>query len=48
MEGSELPLKLDGFCYDSGNFIQDPSWWEEYYKKNNMIDLCKLTEKTKT
>lgn len=37
LEGSDLPLKLDGFCYDSGNFIQDPAWWKEYYIKNNMI-----------
>lgn len=43
-----LPLKLDGFCYDFRHFIQDPSWWEEYYKKNNMIDLSKSTEDTKT
>ena len=32
-----LPLKLDGFCYEFGHFIHTPSWWEEYYKKNNMI-----------
>ena len=33
----KLPLKLDGFCYQTGVFIQEPSWWEDYYKKNNMI-----------
>lgn len=32
-----LPLKLDGFCYDIGHLIQNPAWWKEYYKKNNMI-----------
>lgn len=32
-----LPLKLDGFCYQTGHFIQEPLWWEDYYKKNNMI-----------
>ncbi len=36
-----LPLKLDGFCYDLRHFIQNPSWWEVYYKKNNMIGLSK-------
>lgn len=34
---AKLPLKLDGFCYQAGDFIQEPSWWEDYYKKNNMI-----------
>lgn len=43
-----LPLKLDGFCYDIGHFIQNPAWWKEYYKKNNMIDLSKSTEDTET
>lgn len=32
-----LPLKLDGFCYQTGYFIQELLWWEDYYKKNNMI-----------
>ena len=36
-----LPLMLDGFCYDLRHFIQNPSWWEVYYKKNNMIGLSK-------
>lgn len=33
----ELPLMLDGFSYHIGHFIHEPSWWEDYYKKNNMI-----------
>jgi tetratricopeptide (TPR) repeat protein len=32
-----LPLKLDGFCYETGQLIREPSWWEDYYKKHNMI-----------
>lgn len=32
-----LPLKLDGFCYDTGQLIREPSWWEDFYQKNNMI-----------
>ena len=32
-----LPLKLDGFYYETGQLIREPSWWEDYYKNNNMI-----------
>ena len=31
-----LPLKLDGFCYETGQLIREPSWWEDHYKNNNM------------
>ena len=34
----ELSLKLDGFCYETGHFMQEASWWKEYYIKNNMIE----------
>lgn len=38
-QGDQLPLKLDGFNYQNVHYIQSASWWENYYKLNNMIDL---------
>lgn len=37
--GDVLPLRLDGFDYNIVHYKQDPVWWEDYYHKNNMIDL---------
>jgi tetratricopeptide (TPR) repeat protein len=37
--GESLPLRLDGFDYNIVHYKQDPIWWEDYYHKNNMIDL---------
>jgi tetratricopeptide (TPR) repeat protein len=37
-QGDQLPLKLDGFSYENVHYIQKASWWEDYYKKNNMIE----------
>jgi len=32
-----LPLRLEGFRYDIVHYNQDPSWWEKYYLRNNML-----------
>jgi TPR repeat protein len=37
--GEQLPLKLDGFNYGTVHYIQRASWWEKYYKQNNMIEV---------
>lgn len=36
-QGEQLPLKLDGFDYVNEHYIQKASWWEVYYRENNMI-----------
>ena len=38
-QGKQLPLKLDGFNYGTVHYIQRASWWEKYYKQNNMIEV---------
>ena len=38
-QGEQLPLKLDGFNYGTVHYIQRASWWEKYYKQNNMIEV---------
>ena len=37
LEGSELPLRLDGFDYGYIHFIEDVDWWRDYYIKNGML-----------
>ena len=37
LEGSELPLRLDGFDYGYIHYIEDVKWWRNFYIKNGML-----------
>jgi len=37
LEGSELPLRLDGYDYGYIHYIEDVKWWRDYYSKNGML-----------
>ena len=37
LEGSELPLRLDGFDYGYIHYTEDVKWWRNYYIKNGML-----------
>ena len=38
-QGEQLPLKLDGFNYETAHYIQYASWWESFYKQYFLIEL---------
>jgi TPR repeat protein len=37
MEGTGLPLRLDGFDYGYIHYIEDVEWWRNFYRKNGML-----------
>ena len=37
LSGDTLPLRLDGFDYELVHYIQNPYWWENYYRQHHMI-----------
>jgi len=37
MEGTGLPLRLDGFDNGYIHYIEDVEWWRNYYVKNGML-----------
>jgi tetratricopeptide (TPR) repeat protein len=37
LEGSELPLRLDGYDYGYIHYIEDVKWWRDHYIKNGML-----------
>ena len=37
LEGSELPLRLDGYDYGYIHYIEDIKWWRDHYIKNGML-----------
>ena len=37
LSGETPSLRLDGFNYELAHYIQNPDWWENYYRQHHMI-----------